>query len=69
MYQLNLDSPKATDASNTSNDVPQRDTHSAQIQTASKFYVVSIKKFYALFFGTLGTYIVYWFYRHWQTAR
>lgn len=30
------------------------------------FYVVSERKFLALFLGTFGLYQIYWFYRHWK---
>ena len=68
MYQLNLDSPntieKTAENANASNNAPQ-----PHMQSSPKFYVVGIKKFYALFFGTLGMYIVYWFYRHWRAVK
>ena len=74
MYQLNLDSPNTTEATNVTNTenvsgMQQTDAQLAQTKIATKFYVVGIKKFYALFFGTLGIYIVYWFYRHWQAIK
>ena len=62
MYQLNLDTH------NTGNEPSEIDA-TAQTHAASKFYVVGLRKFYALFFGTLGLYIVYWFYRHWQAIK
>mgnify|MGYP003622096525 FL=1 len=68
MYQLNLDSPNtienAAENANAGDNAPQTTT-----QSAPKFYVVGIKKFYALFFGTLGIYIVYWFYCHWRAIK
>lgn len=33
---------------------------------APPFYVVSSRKFLLLFFGTVGIYSVYWFWRHWK---
>ena len=33
--------------------------------TAKEFYVVSPKKFLVLYFGTMGLYLLYWFYKHW----
>lgn len=33
---------------------------------APPFYVVSSHKFLLLFFGTVGIYSVYWFWRHWK---
>lgn len=32
-------------------------------------YVVSLKKFYALYFGTLGLYSLYWYYKNWALIR
>ncbi len=32
----------------------------------SLFYVVSLKKFLLLYFGTFGFYQIYWFYKHWS---
>lgn len=61
MYQLNLDSP--------TDEKPAAMDAMTQTTAAPKFYVVGLRKFYALFFGTLGMYIVYWFYRHWQAIK
>ena len=71
MYQLNLDTPETAQPSGNESAHPAStiEPTPAQIPAATKFYVVSLKKFYALFFGTLGVYVVYWFYRHWQAIK
>lgn len=38
-------------------------------KVSHRFYVVSSKKFYTLFFATLGSYQVYWFYKNWKQFR
>jgi hypothetical protein len=48
-----------------------KENSSAQSQTASSgqkpdFYVVSQKKFFILYIGTLGIYAIYWFYKNWK---
>ena len=37
-----------------------------EVETASLFYVVSLKKFLILFITTSGVYQVYWFYKQWK---
>jgi hypothetical protein len=36
---------------------------------AAGFYVVSTRKYFLLYFLTLGLYLYYWFYRHWAEIR
>jgi hypothetical protein len=48
-----------------------KENSSAQPQTAASgqkpdFYVVSQKKFFILYIGTLGWYEIYWFYKNWK---
>lgn len=44
-------------------ELPDSDT---QVERQNDYYVVASKKFYLLFFSTLGFYQVYWFYKNWQ---
>ncbi|MGJ8725526.1 MAG: hypothetical protein ACSHYB_13285 [Roseibacillus sp.] len=49
---------------------PQADLlESPQGEIVEHCYLVSRKKFWILFLATMGTYQLYWFYRHWQIYR
>ncbi len=37
-----------------------------QMERQKDYYVVASKKFFLLFFSTMGLYQVYWFYKNWQ---
>ena len=52
--------PQADDSERDGQDIEADET---------PFYVVSIPKLVVLYFATLGTYEVYWFYRHWRAQR
>ncbi|MCG7497774.1 hypothetical protein MHO82_12960 [Vibrio sp. Of7-15] len=39
------------------------------LNTRDEFYIVSPKKFIIMFFGTLGMYHFYWFYKNWSNYR
>lgn len=41
----------------------------ARVAPAPEFYVVESGKFLMLYFGTLGFYHVYWFWKHWALQR
>lgn len=41
----------------------------ARAESAPEFYVVESGKLLILFFGTLGMYQVYWFWKHWPLQR
>lgn len=43
--------------------------HMGRHAGADEFYVVGLKKFYQLYFCTLGLYLVFWFYENWRLYR
>lgn len=47
---------------------PQAEVSDEPLATGG-YYVVSSRKFWLLFLGTLGIYQLYWFYRHWSYYR
>lgn len=48
---------------------PEAELASSTPAQIPHFYVVSQKKFLVLLMGTTGLYLVYWFWRNWQTYR
>ncbi len=45
---------------------PKADMNELYSQAEEKFYVISLKKMIILTFATLGIYVAYWFWKHWN---
>ena len=62
---MNLEKPIKADEINPYQ-APLTDTRPSSVGTSKQYYVVSAKKFFALFFVTLGLYTFYWFWKNWS---
>lgn len=61
---MNLEKPIKADEINPYQ-APLTQTRPSSVDAAKHYYVVSAKKFFALFFATLGLYTLYWFWENW----
>ncbi len=48
---------------------PESDVVVEEASPTAPFYVVSMNKFTLLFFITLGSYLLYWFYQNWRLVK